>query len=340
MRFPLPGNRRLLGAALAVAVAVGATTITAAAPPAPHAVLATHAVPASASSADEKMPAGFSKHRTRVAGTGLNYVIGGHGPTLLLIHGYPQTWYEWHGIMPALAKHYTVIAPDLPGAGQSDAPPSGYDKKSMAAKLHALLASLGKDDDVRIVGHDIGSMVAYSYAAQYPATVTKLVLSEAPIPDLGIYKIPSLTEQGPGVWNFGFFNLTNGLAENMIKGREVAWTAGFIGGFEGVQGAVSPADIRVFAHYLRDPAHLEASLAWFRVFPQDIHDNAQFQKTPLRMPVLAIGASGSLGSAVGDQAAQYASDVTGVTVPDSGHWIYEEHPEELTTMLLGFLGRP
>ncbi|WP_225849930.1 alpha/beta fold hydrolase [Streptomyces sp. HPF1205] len=334
MRFPLPGNRRLLGTALAVAVAMGAATITASATPAGH---APHV---SARSAGERMPAGFSEHRTRVAGIGLHYVIGGHGPTLLLIHGYPQTWYEWHGIMPALAEHYTVVAPDLPGAGQSDAPRSGYDKKTMAAELHALLASLGKDRDVRIVGHDIGTMVAYSYAAQYPATVTKLVLSEAPIPDPGIYTIPSLTARGPGVWNFGFFNLTDGLPEDMIKGREVAWTAGFIGGFEGVPGAVSPADIRVFAHYLRDPAHLEASLAWFRVFPQDIRDDERFRKTPLPMPVLAIGASGSLGKAEGDQVRQYATDVTGVVVPDSGHWIYEEHPAELTAMLLGFLSRP
>ncbi|MFF3562017.1 alpha/beta fold hydrolase [Streptomyces sp. NPDC002574] len=328
MRFHLPGNRRLLGVALAMAVALGVTTITAT------------VAPASASSAGERMPTGFSEHKTRVAGIGLHYVIGGRGPTLLLVHGYPQTWYEWHDIMPVLAEHYTVIAPDLPGAGQSDAPPSGYDKKTMAAELHALLMSLGRGGDVRIVGHDIGTMVAYSYAAQYPATVKKLVLSEAPILDLGIYTIPSLTEHGPGVWNFGFFNLTDGLPENMIKGREVAWTAGFIGGFEGVPGAVSPADIRVFAHYLRDPAHLAASLDWFRVFPQDIRDNAQFRKTPLPMPVLAIGASGSLGDAEGEQVASYASDVTGVTVPDSGHWIYEEHPEELTAMLLGFLGRP
>ncbi|MFJ9842581.1 alpha/beta fold hydrolase [Kitasatospora sp. NPDC101155] len=337
MRFPLPGtrsNRRLLGAALAVAVAVGTTAIGAAA--APTSASST----SSTSSAGERIPAGFSEHRTRAAGIGLHYVVGGHGPTLVLLHGYPQTWYEWHGIMPALAAHYTVIAPDLPGAGQSDAPPSGYDKRTMAAELHALLVSLGKDDDVRIVGHDIGTMVAYSYAAQYPATVKKLVLSEAPIPDLGIYQIPSLTQRGPGVWNFGFFNLTDGLPENMIRGREVTWTAGFIGGFEGVPGAVSQDDIRVFAHYLRDPAHLAASLAWFRVFPQDIRDDAQFRRTPLPMPVLAIGASGSLGSAEGDQVKAYASDVTGVTIPDSGHWIYEEHPEELTVMLLDFLGRP
>jgi pimeloyl-ACP methyl ester carboxylesterase len=339
VRFFLPGNRRLRGVAVAAAVALGAAGVTAAAAPAP-ASSATSASSASSSSADEQIPAGFSEQKTRVDGIGLHYVIGGHGPVLLLIHGYPQTWYEWHGIMPALAAHYTVIAPDLPGAGQSDAPATGYDKKTMASELHALLVSLGQDRDVRIVGHDIGTMVAYSYAAQYPATVNKLVLSEAPIPDLSIYQIPSLTDHGPGVWNFGFFNLTDGLPEAMIKGREVAWTAGFIGGFEGVPGAVSPADIRVFAHYLRDPAHLAGSLAWFRVFPQDIRDDAQFQKTPLTMPVLAIGASGSLGRAEGDQVTQYATNVTGVTIPDSGHWIYEEHPEELTAMLLGFLGRP
>ncbi|MFG2915642.1 alpha/beta fold hydrolase [Kitasatospora sp. NPDC048298] len=319
-------RRRLVGAALALTVALGATTITAGAAPTP--------------SAGERLPAGFSEHRAVAGDIGLHYVIGGHGPTLVLLHGYPQTWYEWHGIMPALAEHYTVVAPDLPGAGQSDAPPSGYDKKTMAAKIHTLLASLGKDQDVRIVGHDIGTMVAYSYAAQFSSTVRKLVLSEAPIPDDGIYQFPALTKKGPGVWNFGFFNLTDGLPENMIRGRETTWTAGFIGGFEGVKGAVTPEDIRVYAHYLRDPAHLRASLAWFRVFPQDIQDDAEFRRTPLPMPVLAIGASGSLGPAVGEQAQEYATDVTAVTVQNSGHWIYEERPAETTALLLDFLGRP
>lgn len=336
MRISLPGRGRLLGAAAALALA--AATVGASSAPATPASAVRY--DAAGPSAGERVPAGFAEHRTRVAGLGLHYVIGGHGPTLVLLHGYPQTWYEWHRIMPALAEHYTVIAPDLPGAGQSDAPASGYDKKTMAADIHALLASLGKDGDVRIVGHDIGTMVAYSYAAQYPDTVRKLVLSEAPIPDDSIYTIPSLTAKGPGVWNFGFFNLTDGLPENMIRGREVAWTGGFIGGFEGVPGAVSDADVRVYAHYLRDPAHLAASLAWFRVFPQDIRDNDGFRRTPLSMPVLAIGASGSLGEAEGVQAARYASHVTGVTVADTGHWLYEERPEQLTAMLLDFLGRP
>ncbi|MEV5576061.1 alpha/beta hydrolase [Spirillospora sp. NPDC052269] len=326
MRFRMPRFRRLLTTLATLAVGLGAMTgATAATPPRPP---------------GESLPAGFSEHRTRVAGIGVNYVIGGHGPALMLIHGYPQTWYEWHGVMPALAEHYTVIAPDLPGAGKSDAPATGYDKKTMAGDLHALLVELGHADDVRIVGHDIGTMVAYSYAAQYPGTVRKLVLSEAPIPDPGVYRFPSLTSHGPGVWNFGFFNLTNGLPEDMIRGREVTWTSGFIGGYEVVKGAVSPADIQVFAHYLRDPAHLEAGLAWFRVFPQDIRDDARFQRTPLRMPVLAIGASGSLGAFEETQARQYATNVTGAVIAGSGHWIYEEHPGELTRMLLRFLGRP
>ncbi|MEU8711802.1 alpha/beta hydrolase [Streptomyces sp. NPDC048663] len=330
MRFRLSGSRGLAASALAVAVALGSVTVTASASDTPAS--------SASASAHEQLPAGFSEHKTRVAGTGIDYVIGGHGPTLVLIHGYPQTWYEWHDIMPALAKHYTVIAPDLPGAGRSDAPASGYDKKTMAAKLHVLLASLGKDQDVNVVGHDIGTMVAYSYAAQYPKTVKKLVLSEAPIPDKSIYKFPALTDKGPGVWNFGFFSLQTGLPENLIRGREETWTSGFMRGIAVKKDALTDDDLRVFSSYLRDYAHLEASFAWFRTFPQDIADNARFRKTKLTMPVLAIGADGSLGSAVGKQVRKYAKHVTPVVVPDSGHWIYEEHPEEMTSLLLQFLG--
>ncbi|MEE4542612.1 alpha/beta hydrolase [Streptomyces sp. V4-01] len=332
MRFRLPRSRRLLAATCAMAVALGTTTLTAAAASDRSAAAPAERTPA------EQMPAGFSEHRTQVAGTGIDYVIGGHGPTLVLIHGYPQTWYEWHGIMPALARHYTVIAPDLPGAGRSDAPASGYDKKTMAAELHAVLVSLGKDKDVDIVGHDIGTMVAYAYAAQYPHSVRKLVLSEAPIPDRSIYTFPALTAKGPGVWNFGFFSLQTGLPESLVQGRELTWTSGFMRAIAVRKDALTPEDLQVFASYLRDPAHLAASFAWFRAFPQDIADNARFQKRKLTMPVLAIGADGSLGAAVPKQVRRYATDVTPVVVRDSGHWIYEEHPKEMTGLLLDFLG--
>ncbi|MGK3944890.1 alpha/beta hydrolase [Streptomyces caeruleatus] len=332
MSFRLPGSRRLVAAVFALAVGLGAITVTAAASDNPAPSSGEQRQPSG-----EQLPAGFSRHKTRVAGTGINYVIGGHGPTLVLIHGYPQTWYEWHGIMPALAEHHTVIAPDLPGAGRSDAPASGYDKKTMAATLHALLVSLGKDRDVNVVGHDIGTMVAYSYAAQYPHTVRKLVLSEAPIPDPGIYKFPALTAQGPGVWNFGFFSLRTGLPESLIKGRELTWATGFMRGIAVHKDALTSDDLQVFASYLRDDAHLEASFAWFRTFPQDIADNARLRKTPLTMPVLAIGADGSLGSSVAEQVRRYAPHVTPAVVPDSGHWIYEEQPKVTTDLLLHFL---
>lgn len=285
-------------------------------------------------SAARLVPAGFSEHKV----AGIDYVIGGHGPTLVLLHGYPQTWYEWHGILPALAEHYTVIAPSLPGAGRSDAPATGYDKKTMAADIHTLLVRIGHAGDIRLVGHDIGSMVAYSYAAAHPRDVTKLVLSEAPIPDPSIYKFPSLTADGPGVWNFGFFSLVNGLPEEVVAGREEAWVGGFIDSLEVRKGAVTPDDIAVFAGALKAPAHLAASFKWFRAFPQDIKDNAVNRRTKLTMPVLAIGASGSLGTSVSDQVSQYATNVTGVVVPDSGHWIYEEHPARTTGILLDFLG--
>ncbi|MEV6349792.1 alpha/beta hydrolase [Actinoplanes sp. NPDC051851] len=310
--------------ALAAAVATLAT-VTA------GTVLSSATPPAATS---ERLPSGFTENKT----DGIHYVIGGHGPTLVLIHGYPQTWYEWHGIMPALAEHYTVIAPDLRGAGGSDAPATGYDKKTMAADLHTLLTRLGRTEDVRIVGHDIGTMVAYSYAAAHPADVTKLVLSEAPIPDPSIYDFPSLTANGPGAWHFGFFALANGMPEQMIQGREQVWIDRFVDNLEVQKGAVSPADVAVFAGHLREPGHLRASLEWFRTLPEDMVNDAAYQKTKLTMPVLAIGASGSLGSFVSDKAKEYATNVTEAVIADSGHWIYEEHPAETTALLLEFLG--
>ncbi|MFC4031578.1 alpha/beta fold hydrolase [Streptomyces polygonati] len=349
MRLPLAFSRRrvLLPLALAATIAITATAVSAQADPSSGparsaASPVTSAAPvtaASSASAHEQLPAGFTEHKVRVGSLGVHYVIGGHGPTLVLLHGYPQTWYEWRHIMPALAEHYTVIAPDLPGAGKSDAPATGYDKKTLAADIHGLLVKIGRDHDIRIVGHDIGTMVAYSYAAAHPRDVTRLVLSEAPIPDPSVYGFPSLTADGPGAWHFGFFALTNGLPEDLISGRETLWTDKFIDDLEVRKGAVTPDEIKVFASYLRDPAHLEASLAWFRTLPEDIRNDAVYQRTRLTMPVLAIGAQGSLGDFVPDQVRQYATDVTGVVVPDSGHWMYEEHPAELTAILLDFLGR-
>jgi pimeloyl-ACP methyl ester carboxylesterase len=180
-------------------------------------------------------------------------------------------------------------------------------------------------------------MVAYAYAAAHPEDVTKLVLSEAFIPDPSLYTLPSLTPGGPGPWFFGFFLLTNGFPEQLIAGNETVWVDRFVDSMEVVKGAVTAEDVAVYAEYLRSPGHLQGTLAWFRTFPQDMVDNAAYQQTKLTMPVLAIGGEGGLGDYVATNAGDYASNVTGIVVPNSGHWIYEEHPDELARMLLSFL---
>ncbi|WP_405583039.1 alpha/beta fold hydrolase [Streptomyces sp. NBC_01190] len=273
-----------------------------------------------------------------VNGLAVEYVRAGEGPTLVLLHGYPQTWYEYRAVVPALAEHFTVIVPALRGAGGSGAPDGGYDKKTMARDLRGLLGGLGLDRRINLVGHDIGSMVAYAYAAQYRDDVARLVLSEAPIPDASLYQFPTLTPGGPGLWNIGFFNLANGLPEAVIQGREAVWVEKFIGSMA-VQRerAVAPDAVRAYARALADPDHLRGSLAWFRALAQDVADNHGFAERPLPMPVLAVGAAASLGEVVADQARRYATDVRREVIADSGHWIFEEHPEEMTRLLLDFL---
>ena len=337
MKHNIGGLRPAVLGPLAVAATIAVTAALSGCSP------ATSAQPAAAQSScslNPSPPSGFTEQKTSAGGIGINYVRGGHGPTLLLIAGYPQTWYAWDDILPELAKHYTVIAPDLPGSGGSDAPAgtSAYTKKAMAGDLYQLLAKLGLDKNVRVVGHDVGTMVAYSYAAAHPDEVTKLVLSEAPIPDQSIYSYPALTAHGPGLWWFGLFNETNGLAENLMAGKAKVWVTQSMPTLEVVKGALTKCDLEVYTHNLEQPGHMQATINWFATFPQDIKNDAVYQKTKLTMPVMAIGASNSLGSSVPNQVRQYATNVTSVVFPDSGHWIYEEHPAESAKLLLGFLG--
>ncbi|WP_406081365.1 alpha/beta fold hydrolase [Micromonospora sp. NBC_00858] len=285
----------------------------------------------------ERIPGSFTEQTAQVGDVTINYVRGGRGRTLVLLHGYPQTWYMWRKVLLELAEHYTVIAPDLRGAGGSDAPAGGYDKKTLAGDVYGLLTQLGLDDDVSIVGHDIGTMVAYAYAAAHRDHVRKLVLTEAPIPDQSLYQAPSLTPKGPGFWNFGFFSLPNGLPEQIVDGREALWVDRFTDSMEVQKTGIGDDDVREYARYLQDDAHLRASFDYFRALPRDVADNAEYGKTKLTMPVLALGARASLGEAVPTQVAQYATTVTGGVIEDSGHWIFEEQPAELTAQLMQFL---
>jgi pimeloyl-ACP methyl ester carboxylesterase len=284
-----------------------------------------------------KPPPGFVDRTARANGINIHYVTGGTGPTLVLLHGYPQNSYEWFEVMPELGKSYTIIAPDLRGAGLTSAPAGGYDKATMAKDLRELLVGLGKEKHANIVGHDIGTMVAYAYADAYGEDVDRLALTEAPIPDQVVYTYASLTPDGPGFWNFGFFSLRNGLPESSVDQNETEWVAGFIDWLTVQKGSFSKRDIAAYAKPLADDAHLRASFEWFRAFPQDNVDVAAGAATKLTMPVLAVGADHSLGTSIADQVRLYADNVQGNVVADSGHWIWEEQPEQMTALLLGFL---
>jgi pimeloyl-ACP methyl ester carboxylesterase len=283
-----------------------------------------------------RVPAGFTETTAPANGIAINYVRGGVGPTLVLLHGYPQTWYMWRKVLPALAEHFTVIAPDLRGSGGSDAPTDGYGKSILAEDIHQLLVGLDLADEVSLVGHDIGTMVAYAYAAGHRGSTSRLVLIEAPLADESLYQFPSLTAQGPGLWNFGFFNLQNGLPERMLAGREDTWVGGFVDWLEVVKGGVEEPAIAEYAAQLRQPGHTRASFEYFRAFDADVAETIRHRDTPLTIPVLAIGAEGTMGQMVHDQVVGYATDVTGHIAP-TGHWVAEEDPAFLTARLLAFL---
>ncbi len=286
------------------------------------------------------LPEGFARSTARVGEIDVNYVRGGSGEPLVLLHGYPQNWYMWRRVLPAFADRYTIVAPDLRGAGGTTAPAHGYDKRTMAGDVHGLVTQLGLDRGVRVVGHDIGTMVAYAYAARYPATVARLVLTEAPIPDETIYQLPALTPRGPAAWNFGMFNVPDGFAERFVEGREALWVESFMASQTPHPETLDPEAVRAYADPLRDADHLRASFEYFRAFATDVGHNAESVRTRLPMPVLALGAEGSLGKAVPDQVARYGSDVRGDVVADTGHWLFEERPDELSGRVLDFLAQP
>lgn len=284
-------------------------------------------------------PYGFTEQCTSVDGVTINYVQGGARPTVVLLHGYPQAWYAWREVLPQVAQHYTVVAPDLRGTGDSDAQAGGCDKKTLAGDVDGLLVQLGLDQHVRVVGHDIGSMVAYTYAAQHPDSVERLVFCEAVVPDEGIYSMPVLTPQGQGHWNFSLFQVPD-FPESLVTGRELGWVRGYMLPQAQRPAVIDEASLEEYARCLADHAHLTASFGPFRALVHDMADMAEYRKTPLPVLVLAIGASHSLGASVGEQLGRYAGDVRSVVIDDAGHSSSTSQPEELTQHVLEFLADP
>jgi len=267
----------------------------------------------------------------KVDGANLHYLTAGHGTPLILLHGYAETSLMWKPIIPALAKRFTVIAPDLPGIGDSDIPADGLDMKSAAIRIHDLAKSLGVQK-AEVVGHYIGLMVAYAYAAQFPTEVTKLVLMDAFLPGVAGWE---QVYNNPAIWHFRFNGPT---PEALVKGRERTYFDYFWNDFAADKDHSIPEAARqAYAAAYARPARMHAGWAYFVSFLQAAKDFAQLSQTKLTMPVLSIGGEKSLGEALGQQVKLVATDATVVVLKNTGHWVLEENPKETTAALEKFL---
>ncbi len=273
----------------------------------------------------------ITSRSVEIDGAKLHYMTSGQGPTLILLHGYAETSLMWRPIIPALAQRFTVVAPDLPGIGDSDIPASGLDMKSAAIRIHDLAKSLGVRT-AEVVGHDIGLMVAYAYAAQFPTEVTKLVLMDAFLPGVEGWEA---VYNNPGIWHFRFNGPT---PEALVQGRERIYFDYFWNDLAADKNhSIPEADRKAYAAAYARPGRMHAGWAYFVSFLQAAKDFNQLSQTKLTMPVLTIGGDKSLGEALGQQAKLVATNVTVVVLKNSGHWVLEEHPKETTEALEKFL---
>lgn len=279
----------------------------------------------------------FTSRLVEVNGLRLHAVTGGDGPALLLVGGWPQTWYAWREVMPALAREHTVVAVDSRGAGLSDKPDDGYDAGTLAADLVALMAALGHDR-FDVVGHDIGTWTGYALAADHPERVGRLAIVEAVIPGL----TPSPPFFGPAaanlkLWQFGF-NRLDDLNEELVRGREQLFF-----GWQFATKAATPTAIPAYAvdvyvdAITADPRALRASFAYYQALDETIAQNEQRSKTRLTLPVLAVGGALWSGASADQTMRLAADDVTGVVLDDCGHYPAEEQPTLFVEILEDFL---
>jgi pimeloyl-ACP methyl ester carboxylesterase len=273
----------------------------------------------------------IASRTANVSGVTFHYLTAGQGPAVILLHGYAETSRMWKPIIPQLAARFTVIAPDLPGIGDSSVPSDGLNMKTAAVRVHALAASLGVQK-AEVVGHDIGLMVAYAYAAQFPNEVTKLVLMDAFLPGVGDWQT---VFNDPNMWHFRFHGPT---PEALVAGRERTYYEHYWNDFAADRNHSLPkADREAYTAAYARPGRMRAGWSYFESFPQDARDFAQLSQTKLAMPVLSIGGEKSLGDFLGQQTKVAASNVTVIVEKGTGHWLMEENPKETTEALLNFL---
>lgn len=264
----------------------------------------------------------------------LHYVTAGQGEPVVLLHGWPQTWYSWHRVIPLLAAHHFVIAPDLRGLGDSGRPESGYDKRTIAADIHELMTSVLHLPSFFLVGHDWGGPVAFSLAAHYPKAVRRLAIIDVAIPGDGNPGI----NQGGRRWHHGFHQ-TLDLPEALVAGREEIYLGWFYRNYGARADAIDQTAIAEYLRAYREPGALHSGFEYYRNIARDIADNeAILANGKLAVPVLALGGTDGWGRGmeVVHSCKRVAADVRGGVIANAGHWVPEEQPQELAQQLLAF----
>jgi len=268
-----------------------------------------------------------------ISGVKLHYLVAGKGEPVILLHGYAENSHMWRPLMLELARTRFVIAPDLRGFGQSSKPAGGYDKKTMAQDVHRLAASLGLKRE-SIVGHDIGLMVAYAYAAQYSNEVDRIVLMDAFLPGVGDWKTVWLLRD---LWHFHFYGET---PLKLVAGRERIYFEHFWNDFAAdPKHSVSEADRQFYARSYAQPGAMRAGFEVFRNFEQDAKDFAQFAETKLTMPMLVLTGEKASGEFLIEQARLVDTNVEGVAIKGKGHWLMEEAPSQVIPQLVAFINK-
>ena len=266
-----------------------------------------------------------------VDGSKLHYLSAGQGPAVILLHGYTETSHMWKPIIPSLAERFTVLAPDLPGIGDSDIPKDRLDVKSAAIRVHALAKSLGIQKAM-VVGHDIGLMVAYAYAAQFSTEVENLAVMDAFLPGVAGWED---VYNNPAIWHFRFNGPT---PEALVQGRERVYFEHYWNDFAADKShSIPEADRSFYAAAYSRSGRMNAGWAYFVSFPRTASDFVELSKTKLTMPVLLIGGEKANGELLATQLKLVASDVTALVLKNCGHWLMEEKPEETMTALRQFL---
>lgn len=275
----------------------------------------------------------YKHYKTLVNGIFIHYVISGKGEPIVLLHGWPETWYEWTGIIPGLIyNNYSIIAPDLRGLGDSEKPQSGYDTKTVAEDVFQLIKKLGFSK-VYVVAHDLGGPVAYSLASAHPEKIRKMIILDTLLPGFGLEEAGNFSPNG--LWHFSFHAVRD-LPEKLIDGREDIYLNWFYDHGTYNQSAINADHRDEYIKQYSKPGAMRAGFEYYRAIFEDAEQNREYGKEKIDIPLLTIGGDTAIGNFTTSTFKKIANNVTGITLKNTGHFIPEERPDLLIGQILDF----